>query len=61
MSPKYIGANERQCLRKKAYLSFTDAHVAASRATTKRGLWLRAYHCPNCHWYHLTKTPNRAA
>lgn len=64
MSDRTVGAvlrNERQCLRKKAYLSMTDAHIVAVKVAKKRGTWLRAYHCPNCRWYHLTKTSPRAA
>jgi hypothetical protein len=47
--------NERQCLDKRAYASQTDAKMTASRIRVKRGVPLRAYRCPNCHWWHLTK------
>jgi len=52
---KTSGHNERQCLDKRAYASQTDAKMTASRIRVKRGVPLRAYRCPNCHWWHLTK------
>lgn len=47
--------NERQCLSKRPYLTQADARRVAERAMKKRGVPLRAYECPNCRWWHLTK------
>lgn len=53
--------NERQCLSKRAYTTMSEAYGVAQKAARRRGVWLRAYHCPNCGWYHLTKTSPKAA
>lgn len=45
--------NESQCLKKRSYVSATEAHRVVEKAA-KRGTPLRVYRCPNCKWYHVT-------
>lgn len=47
--------NEGQCLRKKPYMTKTTAVTTAEKCWEKRQVRLRAYQCPNCQWWHLTK------
>lgn len=47
--------NEGQCLRKSPYMSKTTAETTAQKCWEKRKVRLRAYLCPNCKWWHLTK------
>ena len=47
--------NEGQCLRKKPYMTKTAAMTTAEKCWEKRQVRLRAYQCPNCNWWHLTK------
>lgn len=46
--------NEKQCLRKKAFVSETEAKLCARRVLDKLRKHQRAYRCPNCKWWHLT-------
>lgn len=48
-------SNEGQCLRKKPYRTKPEAETTALKCWEKRQVRLRAYLCPNCHWWHLTK------
>lgn len=43
------------CLAKKRYFTYKDANKVGKRATKRRGVPLRVYHCRWCNGYHLTK------
>ncbi len=46
--------NERMCLRKRIFWSSFSAKSRAQQIT-KSGTPMRAYHCPNCLQWHLTR------
>jgi hypothetical protein len=46
--------NETMCLRKKVFWSGFAARYRA-QSITKGGTPMRAYHCPNCYQWHLTR------
>jgi hypothetical protein len=46
--------NERMCLRKRIFWSEFSATTRAKRITDS-GVPMRAYHCPNCYQWHLTR------
>lgn len=45
----------KMCGRKFRYVSKADAMAAASEALRRKAVALRAYKCPICHGWHLTK------
>lgn len=45
----------KECLSKKVYKCYRDAHDALKRAERQRGTKLRIYQCTSCGHYHLTK------
>lgn len=52
--------NESQCHKKRSYATKTDALTVARKQFMRRGVTLRVYQCPNCKWFHLTKTKGEA-
>jgi len=42
---------------KRVRRTFTEAAAAALRLSRQRGYGLRAYRCPDCDGWHLTKRP----
>ena len=49
------GKAYKMCTRKRRYHSRLDAELNASRLMRDNGLTLRAYKCPLCHGWHLSK------
>ena len=45
----------RMCGRKVRYRTKEDAVSAAARVSLRKKVALRAYRCPICHGWHLTK------
>ena len=57
-----VALQQRMCHSKRVYLAPGTADaIAARRQARKRGLKLRSYQCPNCGFWHLTKTPLKGA
>jgi hypothetical protein len=51
-------ARARMCVGKQAYFNESEAITRASACLRRRpDLILRAYKCPICNWFHLTKLP----
>ena len=51
----FVGKNERMCLSKRVYWSKSMADQVAAKRTRAAGFKIRAYQCPNCGQWHLTK------
>lgn len=49
-----------KCSEKHGYMSEAGALVIAARMAGKNTKTLRAYRCPKCQKWHLTKQPKRA-
>jgi hypothetical protein len=43
------------CLSKRVYWSESMAKHVAEKCKQKRGIQLKAYQCPNCGQWHLSK------
>lgn len=62
--PAELTPVQRMCTEKRLYTTPDQARAAArgSRRTFKKPF--RAYHCPNCGWWHVTSAtggnPNEA-
>lgn len=54
-----IGGASKMCLNKKRYKDIIAAFCALGRIQVIFGRDQRAYHCPICLGYHLTKSPKR--
>ena len=50
---------DKMCFNKKRYPGMIQAFAAAGTVTARFGIDQRAYHCPICKGYHLTKKPRR--
>lgn len=48
----------RQCGKKSAYNSESEARKYAQKSKSLRGVRLRIYQCPFCRKYHLTSKVN---
>ena len=50
-----VAAQQRMCHDKRTYTDELTAKVYAPKAAVKTGKAMRAYQCPNCRFWHLTK------
>lgn len=61
-APFPVDSQQRMCHSKRPYLSETAARIAIDGHQRRDpSLVLRVYQCPNCGFWHLTKSPLKGA
>jgi hypothetical protein len=55
-----VSGSARMCISKKTYATLEKAEEAVVAVEAKYGNKMRAYECPHCYKYHLTRVKERA-
>ncbi len=56
-----VALQQRMCHSKRVHLTEMHARAAIARRRRRARVDLRAYQCPNCTFWHLTKKPLKGA